>query len=175
MTTRIAARYSKALFLSADKSVQQDLLEDFENLLDVYNKVPKLDSFLNSPEISRKQKEGVLNIPFKNKPEFLAFLSLLLQKGRFKYLLEIAEEYRSIYTNAYGKTIAHLTTAIPLETDIQERFKEKLNHMYSKQFDLTCEVNPQIIGGGVLVIADRMIDFSVKNKLDRLKSHLEKS
>ncbi|MBA3815703.1 MAG: ATP synthase F1 subunit delta [Parachlamydiaceae bacterium] len=174
MTTQLAIRYAKALFHSTEKTGQQDLLSCFEAFISLYNKMPKLYAFLNSPEISREQKESVLRIPFKEKPTFLGFLSLLMHKGRFKYLEAIAKEYHSIFTNTYGMTQAYLTTAVSLDEEMKEHLKEKLNRIYSKQFELICDVDPQIIGGGVLVISDYMIDFSVKNKLDRLKSQLEK-
>lgn len=175
MTTRLATRYAKALFHSSSKIEQQDLLHNFEALSEIYSKTPKLYSFLNSPEISKQQKESILKIPFKDKFNFLGFLSLLLQKGRFKYLSDIAKEYRNIYTSSYGITYAHLTTAVSIDGDMKEHLKEKLNRIYNKQFELTYDVDPQIIGGGVLLIGNRMVDFSIKDKLDRLKLELQKS
>lgn len=173
MTTNLANRYAKALFNSASKSEQQNLLGNFEDLLNIYIKTPRLYSFLNSPEISKQQKENLLKIPFKDKSGFMGFLSLLLQKGRFKYLSAIAKEYHTIYTDAYGITHAYLTTAIPLDGEMKAHFKDKLNRIYNKEFELTYDVDSKIIGGGVLVIADRMIDFSIKDKLDRLKRKLQ--
>lgn len=175
MTTNLAIRYAKALFNSASKIEQQNLLGNFEDLLNIYSKTPKLYSFLNSPEISKQQKESLLKIPFKGKSDFLGFLSLLLQKGRFKYLSAIAKEYHTIYTDAYGITHAHLTTAIPLDKEMKGHLKEKLKRIYNKEFELICNVDSKIIGGGVLVIAGRMIDFSIQDKLDRLKTQLQKS
>lgn len=175
MTTKLAIRYAKALFDSASKIEQQLLLSNFEELLSIYRKTPKLYSFLNSPEISQEQKGNILKIPFKDKPKFLDFLSLLMQKGRFKYITEIAEEYHIIYTTAYGKSLAHLTTAVSLSEEIKNQLKEKLNKIYHKEFDLSHDVDPEIIGGGVLIMDDRMIDFSIKEKLDRLKNYLQKS
>lgn len=173
MTTRHAVRYAKALFNSAVKVKQQELLSNFEELLYLCNKIPKLYSFLNSPEISKQQKESLLKVPFKEKPDFLDFLSLLLQKGRFKYLIDITEEYRNIYTSNYGMTHAHLTTAVSLDEGMKKLLKDKLNQIYNKKFELSYDIDPKIIGGGILVIANRMIDFSVKNKLNRLKGLLE--
>lgn len=183
MTTKLAARYAKALFQSSSKTEQQDLLNNFEILLDICSRTPKLCSFLNSPEISKQQKESILKIPFnletasrfKEKSNFLGFLSLLLQKGRFKYLTDIAKEYRNIFTNSYGIIYAHLTTAISIDGEMKEHLKEKLDQIYNKKFELTCNVDPQVIGGGVLLIANRMVDFSVKDKLERLKNELQKS
>lgn len=180
MTTKLATRYAKALFHSSSKIEQQDLLNNFEALLDLYSRIPKLHFFLNSPEINKQQKESILKIPFnlsrfKDKSNFLGFLSLLLQKGRFKYLTDIAKEYRNIFTSSYGIIYAHLTTAISIDGEMKAHLKEKLNRFYNKQFELTCNVDPEIIGGGVLLIANRMVDFSVKDKLERLKIDLQKS
>lgn len=174
MTSKIAARYAKALFHSASKVQQKIILINLDDILIAYKKIPKFRPLLESPDISKTEKDAIIKKVFADKtdPLFLHFLSLLLEKGRFKHLPEIARVYRDVFTTTYGITDAHLVTATPLDDSTKEKLTNKLENIYQKKFDIEYDVNPQIIGGGVLVIEEKMIDFSIQGKLNKLKATL---
>lgn len=174
MTSKISARYAKALFHSASKDQQRTILDNFDDIVKAYENIPRLRFFLESPEIDNAEKMKVIHkiINHKTNPLFSNFLTILLDKGRFKHLAEMAVTYRHIFTTTYGITDAQLVTTIPVDDKVKEQLMKKLEEIYQKKFAIKYEVDPQLIGGGVLVIEDTMIDFSVKGQLNKLKAKL---
>lgn len=174
MTSKLASRYAKALFQSGSKDQREGVLKSLDAILVAYAKFPKLRFLLESPELPQSEKENSIKKIFGNyvNPYSLHFLSMLFQKGRFKYLPEIAVHYRHLFTESYGITNAHLTTAIPVDNRIKDMLQEMLEKKYQKKFAVKYEVNPQIVGGGILIIEARMIDFSIKGQLNKLKATL---
>lgn len=130
--------------------------------------------FFSSPQISLRQKKDVLKKVFESQidQKFLSFLSLLLQKNLFKYIPEIFTQFRQLVHEKLGLMDVHLVTATPIDASVQEQLIHKLEHIYKKKMFLTQKIDPKLIGGGILTVADKMIDFSIRDKLNHLKQTL---
>lgn len=171
----IALRYSKALFrvASSDKQLEEHL-EALTLFVQVLNESPHLMEFFSSPQLSREQKEKsfekVLEGHFT--PNFLSFLSLLLDRRRFYCLPEILREYRRMVSEKLGFFDARLITAVPMDDKTKEMLKTKLEKIYGKIIKMKEEIDPQIIGGGVLILDHTLIDFSIRGKIAKLKDDL---
>lgn len=171
MSSKLASRYAKALFQSGEKEQRNGVLQCLDAILLAYEKFPELKLFLESPEVPLSKKESSLKKIFgKQLNDFnLHFFILLLQKGRFHYLQEIAVQYRQLYTESYGITNVELRTPVAVDETVKEKLKQKLEKRFNKTFIITNVINPKMIGGGILVIGERMIDFSIRGKLNKLK------
>ncbi|MCQ2140152.1 MAG: F0F1 ATP synthase subunit delta [Bacteroidales bacterium] len=111
-------------------------------------------------------------MPKTLEPDLERFVALVVKNGRREYLKFMLQSFVSQYNAAHGIKLAHLTTAVPspeLESQLKGLFKD-----YRLIFDT--KVNPDLIGGFVLVVDDLMMDASVKHQLDVIrKQFVEKN
>lgn len=175
MISSISSRYVKVLFdLDRSKGYLTNRLDDFTLIINILKNNPKLVKFLKSPQVTLKDKITVLQNAFKENFDqtLLQFLSYLIQKGRLSYLEHIANEYRLLVNKYFGKWEATIITAIPLDQDSETKLLNKLENMFHKKIHLNKTINPKIIGGAILMIANEMLDWSVAGRLRKLKDHL---
>lgn len=173
-TTDAAIRYSKALFnVAVSNEDLEKRLHDLTQIVETFKKFPRISIFFSSPQITVEEKKKALNAAVgKVDKELRSFLFLLLDKKRFKYLPEILEFYRSMVTAKLGALEVRFITATPIDAETGNNLKSKLEQKYRKKIIIKEEIDPTIIGGGVLLIGNEQIDFSIRGKLAKLKKDL---
>ena len=174
---RIANRYAKSLIGLAQEGGKLDrVLEDVQSFGEV---VKNRDFYLmlKSPIIKSDKKADIFKALFEGKFDELtmAFLNILLKKGRESYLPEISREFLEQY-----KTIKHissvtLTTAAELSKDAIEAIRQRLlkSDVTDDKVEIVTKVDPDLIGGFVLEFDDKLYDASVKHKLNTLSKDFE--
>jgi F-type H+-transporting ATPase subunit delta len=171
----IARRYARALFhLTSSKELLKQRAEDLKQFVDMLVKNPQAKLFFSSPQFDRKKKEVFLKKIFDNDDDqqFLTFLCFLIKKGRFNYLPDIAKEFSQMVNQTLDFLVGVLITATPLDAAFKERIQKNLEHIYQKKLSLKEQVDPALIGGGILIIGNTLLDFSIKHKLEKLKEDL---
>lgn len=167
----ISPRYAKVLFdLDCIKGNLDHRLDDFEAIFNIFDSNPKLVRFLKSPQVALKDKKEVFQDSLKAHFDqiFLNFLSYLIQKGRLVYLRSIRNEYKRLA----GIWEADIVTAVPLDSESEAKLMEKLKQIFHKKIILKKRIDPTIIGGVILVVANEMLDWSVTGRLKKLKDNL---
>lgn len=175
ITHDIALRYAKVLFqLATNQEELKRQLDALEHLVSVLNHHPKIKHYFSSPHISVEQKGKVVakSLGTHMDPLFVQYVMILLKKRWFNHLPEILKQYRQMVMEALGMIEGRLITAEPLDHSMKEKFKSKLEKIYQKKLKLKEETDSQLIGGGILIVSNRLIDFSIKNKLTKLKNDL---
>ena len=171
----IAFRYAKVVFdLDQNKNTLQQRVKDFESMIKILQDNPNLRNFLKAPQIIFADKKKVLQDSLQESfdPVFMNFIFYLVQKSRILHLSSIADEFR-LMVNAYlGLWEADIITAVPLDADSEAKLKEKLEISFKRTIKLNKKIDPQIIGGVILVIGNEMLDWSVKDRLKKLKESL---
>jgi F-type H+-transporting ATPase subunit delta len=177
--TRIATRYAKSLI---DLAVEQGKLEQVSadmNTLSVAVKNRDLYLFLKSPIIHADKKNAALDALFKGKIDSLtlAYLNLLVNKGREPYLPEIAAEFIAQYKTLKKITTVTVTSAEPLSEAVLNALKAKLlaSDITSENLDVVTRVDPELLGGFVLEFDNKRYDASVAHKLDELRAQFSKN
>jgi len=101
----------------------------------------------------------------------MAFLNIILRKGREAYLPEIGKEFIAQYKQLKEVSAVKLTTAIELKPEAIEKIKAELlkSSETGTNVEFTTEVNPDIIGGYVIQFKDKLYDASIAHKLELLK------
>lgn len=171
----ISPRYAKVLFgLDCAKNKLDQRMNDFESILTIFNSNPKLKMFLRSPQVALKDKKKVLQNSLKDQFDttFINFLSYLIQQERLVHLSHIANEYKLLVNEYLGRWEANIITAVPMDADSEEKLLKKLETMFHKKIHLNKKVDPQIIGGVILIISNEMLDWSVRGRLKKLKENL---
>ena len=176
---RIATRYAKSLIeLAVDQAKLEQVYSDI-TLLKASTANRDLYMFLKSPIVHADKKNAVLDALFKDKVDTLtlAYLHLLVNKGREMYLPEIATEFVHQYKILKHITTVEVTSATPLSDGVLDNLRKKLlaSGATAENLDIETKVNPKLVGGFILQFDNKRYDASVANKLAELKSEFMKN
>jgi F-type H+-transporting ATPase subunit delta len=97
---------------------------------------------------------------------------LLVRRGRIEQLPRVATEFARLDDARNGLTHATATTAAPLPAEEVRAIASRLEAMTGGRVALDTNVDPAILGGIVVRIGDRLIDGSVRGRLERLRNQL---
>ena len=174
----IAQRYAKALHDAALRAGKADeVFADTQSLLGLKSEDPSFRNFIESPQVLTEDKVRVIKRALEGRVSKLVvdLLLLLIEKKRFMFIEEILEAYRHLYEKEKGIVEVRAITAIPLEDALKDKLIRKIEARINKTVRIKPEVDPDIIGGMILVMEDHILDGSIRYKLDRLKRRLGES
>jgi len=171
-----ARRYSRAVFnIALEKKELNRWQSDLRKLADLV-KDATLFALLQDPELHFDNKARVLSERLGDiNPLALKLVSLLVAKGRLDMIGEIADEYQRLvdnYRGIEGAEVAEVITAIPLDEEDKLSLAQRLTNLVGKPIVLKPEVDPGIIGGVIIRIGDKLIDGSIRSKLQALKKDI---
>ncbi len=172
---RIASRYAKSLL---DLSIEQNKVEvvksDLESFLKVLSKNQSVKILLKNPIVKSHLKINIVNKIFGASFDqlTLAFIALVLKKGRGNYLKEIAESYILQYNEMNNIITATVKSAFDLNESTAKEIQDFVAKSFNKQVILNQVKDASLIGGFTLQIGDRMFDGSISGKLQKAKKEL---
>jgi F-type H+-transporting ATPase subunit delta len=105
------------------------------------------------------------------KPAY-ALVRLLLERHKLELLGPIAAEYQRLLNQKRGVVSALVTSAKPLTPDEDAAVRARVAQLTGATVDVTTAVDPALIGGLTVRIGDRLIDASVRGRLERLREQL---
>lgn len=169
-----ARRYAQAVFeLARESGKYEEWLDDLQTMNAVFEDRLVGRYFLDPKQRNLEKVDAVRQMfAGRVQPEALNLLMILVERGRTPLLPRILERYQSLSREAHGIVIAEVTTAIPVEEDERQRIAEELGRMTGKQVQLQTKVDPEIIGGMIARIGDKLIDGSVRTSLLQLRQSL---
>jgi F-type H+-transporting ATPase subunit delta len=173
--SRVAAKYAVAMFRAAQHAGELERIsDDLKAVSDLLKKDPRLKDFLESPQVSEKEKKDLLALSLKPSisPALFSFLVLVLEKHRIHYLQSMAEEFERLFKENQGIVDARLITARELDRTLRDRIREELEKHTGKRIQVHTHVEPGLIGGAVVMVGDKVIDRSVRHQLDRLREQM---
>lgn len=166
-------RYTEAIF---DIALQANELDRWQSDLQTITTLvgdAEIEAFLESPRLSFKDKTRLLSECFKGiNPLALNLIMLLVNRGRLNLIAEIAEEYYRRLDNYRGVEHADVTTAVAMDRDEAEKLAARLGKLTGKKVLIEPKVNPEIIGGVVVRVGEKLLDGSTRAKLEALKKEL---
>ena len=173
-STRTAIRYSKAILdIAASKSVAAEVSHDMFLVASTIKNNSELNVFIQNPTVKVEVKESALLEVFANTNSVTKSLfHLLFENKRFEILYEIATEYNKLFDEMNGVEVAKVTTAIPMDDDLEAKVKAKIATFSDKKVTIENIVDASIIGGFILRIGDKQYNASVANRLQVLKREL---
>lgn len=177
---RLASRYAKSLLdLAVEQNSVEDTLQDMTYLERVCRQSREFLNMLRSPVINADKKQQIIDavVSGGNLHKLTeAFIKLLVSKGREENLPEIATAFISQYKEMKNIKTAKLTTATPVNGNIKDAIRQKvLAGMPGVEIELHEEVNPELIGGFVLQVDDKLIDASIRRDLQDVKAQFLKN
>jgi F-type H+-transporting ATPase subunit delta len=168
---RAAIRYAKAILdVANDKNVAQEVNNDMTSIASTIKGNDELNSFIQNPTISVEVKENALLEVFAAvNPVTKSLFHLLFVNKRFEIVAPIASNYNQLYDEMNGVQVAKVTTAIPMDADLESKIMAKIATFSNKKISIQNTVDPSIIGGFILRIGDQQYNASVANRLQELK------
>lgn len=178
MAKLVAKTYGDALFELALEEEKVDMLvEEVQATLQILQENVELNKLMSHPKISKIEKINVMEGIFKGRvsDELSGFINIIVTKDRyneitniFEYFIKKVKEYQNI-------GLAYVTSAVNLREEQKEKLRTKLLEITKyEQIDIVYKIDETLIGGMVIRIGDRVIDSSVKTKLNEMSKHLSK-
>lgn len=176
---RLASRYAKALLdLAVEKNSVEDTLADIKYLDSICRNSVEFINMLRSPIIAASKKQDIITAAVGDslKPLAQAFIKLLVNKGREENLPEIAAAFVQQYKQMKNIKSVMLTTATPASDKLKSSVLDKVKAAVpDAEIELFEVVNPDIIGGFVLQLEDKLFDASVRRDLNDVKAQFKKN
>ena len=136
-------------------------------------KDPQLFALMKHPKFRISEKIKLLGDIFTEiNPLAMNLVCFLVAKNRLSLLDEITTEYDRLVDAQEGREHADVVTAIPLEEEDAGRLRDNLAQLTGKEIVLSAEVDSEIVGGLVVRVGDKLIDGSVRTRVQELKESL---
>lgn len=169
----IAERYATALYDLADEEKLLDAVaKDLAGLKKVLAECDDLSRLLRSPLFSREeQMRGLMAVLDKGKAQPLTrrFLGIVGQHRRLFALRNIIEGFQKMLAERRGQISATVTSAVFLTEAQISALKTTFKSALGRDVDMEINVDPDLIGGLVVKVGSRMIDSSLRTKLQNLQ------
>jgi F-type H+-transporting ATPase subunit delta len=171
--TGLAGRYALAVFeLAQEERAVETVAADFSTLKQLMAESPELTRLIRAPVFSREEQaagmNGVLH-RMEAAPLTRRFILLLASKRRLFALPDIIRAYGNMVSRQKGEMSAQVTSARPLSDDEIAELKSILRSKLSKEVKLDSRVDPSLLGGLIVQFGSRMIDSSIRTKLNGLR------
>lgn len=170
--TRVASRYAKSFIgLTTEQGVLEKAHADMKYIVSVCKANHDLVVFLKSPIIKTDKKINALKEIFGSKIDKVtfAYITLITNKKREKYLAEIANEFIAQYNQKKNILKAVITSANGIDETTRKKIMELVKTGSTSEVVIEEKINKDIIGGVIIRVGDKQIDASIARKLNELK------
>ena len=172
-TGGLAGRYATALFELAEERSALDAVEsDLRDLEGLLSENPELERLVRSPVISRtEQGQAMETVLAKGGAGELTrhFIGLLAQKRRLFALVAIIRTFRAKLAAHRGEITAEVTSAQPLRPEQLAAVTAAIKDSVGRDVTVDVKVDETLIGGLVVRVGSRMLDGSIRTKLQNLQ------
>jgi F-type H+-transporting ATPase subunit delta len=168
-----AGRYATALL---ELALEQNAIDTVRADLDTFDRLvvdsPDLLRLVRSPVFSSdEQVRAVSAVLAKAGIGGLAakFIRLVAQNRRLFAVQDMIRAFRALVARHRGETSAQVTVAEPLAAQHLAALEDALRSVTGKNVELDIKVDPAIIGGLIVKLGSRMVDSSLRTKLNAMK------
>jgi F-type H+-transporting ATPase subunit delta len=168
-----AKRYAQAVFSLAKERGTLDAWQGDLGLLSDVVADDRIATYLTNPSVTAERKIATIASALdQTQPETRNLTRMLIERDRTTLIPQIRELFDDQLRAERGIAVAEVTVAEYLSDAERDLVREKLEAMTGQQVELAMKVDPEIIGGIVVRIGDQVIDGSVRNKLEKLRTRL---
>ena len=169
----LAERYAAALFELADEHHELDAVAgDMRELRAMLQASGDLLRLVRSPVLSRaEQGKAMAALAADAKLSKLSadFIAIVARNRRLFAVPAMIEAYLNKLAERRGEITAEVTAAQPLSEAQQNTLGEQLRRAVGRRVTVDIRVDPSLLGGMIVKVGSRMIDGSVKSRLQRLQ------
>lgn len=177
LTSKIAAPYARALFdFSVEKNIMHQITADFQNLQTFLDETAELMEYLNNPIVNKESKQTVLTKTLQSQVniETFKFLMVLVERDRINLLRSVIANYLELVYETASIKLVEVSTAFPFTNLQKNTLIQKLKELTNaREIRLVITVDSSLIGGFLIKTESKVIDFTIKNQLQKLAKHLD--
>nr|WP_298683064.1 F0F1 ATP synthase subunit delta [uncultured Dongia sp.] len=172
-TGGLAQRYAGALFELADDKHQLDaVVADLAAIAKMIDESADFRRLINSPILTRTEQgkavTGIVQAAQFN-PLIAKFLGLLAQNRRLFALPAMIQAFQKMLADRRGEMTAQVWSARALSPEQQSALTETIKRAHGAKVTMEVKVDPDLIGGLIVKVGSRMIDSSIRTKLQKLQ------
>lgn len=172
ITASLAGRYASALYdLAKEQNAVAAVESDLETLSGALGESADLAGLIRNPKITRDDSAKAVDAVaalLGLSPLTRNFLAVLAGNRRLASLPDMIRAFAAISAAMRGEVTAEVTTAHPLDDAQMAALAAKLKEREGHDVKLKAKVDPAILGGLVVQIGSRMIDSSIRTRLNSL-------
>ena len=178
MAKLISKTYGEALFdLALEKNELDTIAEQVTLLQGALAENPELAKLLSHPKISKEEKISVVENIFKGRfsDDIVGFLVIIVEKDRGSEIESILKLFQAKVREYKKIGVALVTSAVELSAEQKAKVEHKLLEQTEyESFEMEYKVDSSLIGGMIIRIGDRVVDSSIRSKLDLMARNLRK-
>ena len=175
----VSGRYATALFeLARDEKSIDAVLLDLDNFNALLDDSADLRRLVRSPVFSADMQVKALTIVLDRAGITgisANFLKVLTANRRLFAIADVIRAFRALVARFKGEVGAEVTVAEPLSDKNLDALKDALQAVSGKDVTLNVKVDPSIIGGLVVKLGSRMVDSSLRTKLNSIKHAMKEA
>jgi F-type H+-transporting ATPase subunit delta len=173
-TETVARNYAEALLELGERSGQAERYADLlDAVASAIETTPRVQAVLMSPRVPKSEKARFLGEALRSTPrEFVLWLQAVVKRGRQGILRDIATEYVALLDFKLNRIRASVTLARKPDQKLERIIQEKLSRQLEKQVIAAYLVDPEILGGAIVRVGDRVLDGSVRRRMTKLRRQL---
>ena len=166
--------YAEALLAAAkDQKAVEPIRNEYRDFVTALAESEELRSFLRNPQIeSRAKREALEQILSGADERFLNFLRVLTEKGRIGEVEEIHKEWERLLAADERVLELELITAVQMSEEEKAEIVSQIEKAAGRKVEATTAVNPDVLGGIVIRAGSKLLDGSVRHRLDQLREEL---
>ena len=171
-----ARRYAEAAFEVASEAKAVDAWHDDLRRAAAIVSDERLARILENPAVDEQRRREALEKALRGAAKGVLNLSLLLlERRRLELLPTIAGHFHRLVNARDGIVEGVVTSAAPLSEAEERELRDKLRPLAGGRLELDYRVDPGLLGGVVVRLGDRLLDGSVRGRLERLRARLVSS
>ncbi len=170
----IALNYAEALFELGERRGKAELFGDLMDAVAVaVQGSPRVQSVLMSPRITKAEKAQLLRHALPGAPaEFVGFLQAVVKRGRQGLFPEMAKAYIGLLDVKFRRLRASVVLAREPDESLRGSIAGALTRVMGKEVIPGFDVDPEILGGAIVRVGDRILDGSLRRRMARLRWQL---
>ena len=171
---QLADVYARSLFeVASEHDVLDDVHEQLGEFADAFEEERDLRVFFFSPYFSSDEKiEGLEKVVEGADERLLNFLELLAEKHRLPYLPRIRSRFDKLWAEERQLINVDITSAVELDKSTVRSIGQRIEKDTGRSVELSASVDPEVLGGLVIRVGNMVMDASVRNRLERLRSEV---
>lgn len=171
----VATRYAQALFDIAKDTDSIDGVEsELRDVVGVLDESADFRQVIFHPQVPNAVKKEIVKELFADKisKTTFNFLCVILDRRREFYLRSMVGAYIDLANETRNIAEVEVISAVELPAAQQDNLTQALSKVTGKEVRVQYKADPEILGGLLIRLGDRVLDASVKRQLERVKDSI---
>ena len=170
----VARPYAEAAFKLALESSNLQSWSEMLSMLEIVVTNEEVARRIGDPNVDDQSLQGIIlgGLGERLDGHGRNFVQLLIENGRLALMSQIREQYEALRREHEGVLEASIISAMPINDTQVQGLRIALEKKYGLKVNTQVEVDPRLIGGVRIVVGDKVIDATVRGKLDAMAAAL---